>query len=156
GGLHPVSIGDVFPNGSFKVLHKLGFGCSSTVWLARDQRPQSSALDTLVALEILPAAQSSRLKDEIVDIVVPSPLYAFATALHSSACHNILAVKDHFMVQGPNGQHLCIISQVAGPSVLFMSRTEMRLAGSKRLRGEEGGKANRHRGGIHAFHFTSV
>ena len=33
GGFHPVSIGDVFANGRYKVLHKLGRGSSSIVWL---------------------------------------------------------------------------------------------------------------------------
>jgi serine/threonine-protein kinase SRPK3 len=61
GGLHPVLIGDAFANGRFKVPHKLGCGGSSTVWLERDQRPQSSTSDTLVALKVLSAAQSSGL-----------------------------------------------------------------------------------------------
>ena len=38
GSYHPVHIGDVFNNGQYEVLRKLGYGSSSTVWLARDQR----------------------------------------------------------------------------------------------------------------------
>src|SRR5258708_87233 len=37
GGYHPISIGDTFDQGRYRILHKLGFGGSSTVWLARDQ-----------------------------------------------------------------------------------------------------------------------
>jgi len=132
GGLHPVSIGDVFADGRYKILHKLGYGGSSTVWLARDQRPQSSASDTLVALKILSAAESSRPKGEIADLIVPATLYAFASAYHNPARHNILAVMDHFKMHGPNGTHLCIISRFAGPSLLSMSK----LGWSKRLRGD--------------------
>ena len=132
GGLHPVSIGDVFANSRYKVLHKLGYGGSSTVWLVRDQRPRSSASDTLVALKILSAAQSSRPKGEIADIVVPAALYSFAVTYHNPARHNILPVMDHFTVHGPNGTHLCIISQFAGPSLLSMSD----LGWNKRLRGD--------------------
>lgn len=40
------------------------------------------------------------------------------------------------MEEGPNGTHLCTISQFSGPSVAAMSRTTLRLAGSKRLRGD--------------------
>jgi non-specific serine/threonine protein kinase len=38
GGYHPVLLGDVFNNGQYKVIRKLGEGSSSTVWLARDLR----------------------------------------------------------------------------------------------------------------------
>jgi non-specific serine/threonine protein kinase len=36
GGYHPVHLGDVFNNGQYKVIRKLGDGSYSTVWLARD------------------------------------------------------------------------------------------------------------------------
>lgn len=38
GGFHPVSLGDTFNSGSYKVLRKLGYGQYSTVWLARDSK----------------------------------------------------------------------------------------------------------------------
>jgi hypothetical protein len=37
GGFHPVCIGDSFKNGRYTIRHKLGYGSSSTVWLAKDQ-----------------------------------------------------------------------------------------------------------------------
>ena len=36
GGYHPVRIGDVFANGRYRVLRKLGWGHFSTVWLVLD------------------------------------------------------------------------------------------------------------------------
>ena len=36
GGFHPVKLGDVF-NDRYHVFQKLGFGTSSTVWLAQDR-----------------------------------------------------------------------------------------------------------------------
>lgn len=36
GGYHPVTLGDTFKNERYKIHHKLGFGASSTVWLAED------------------------------------------------------------------------------------------------------------------------
>lgn len=36
GGYHYVSVGDVFHNGRYVILRKLGWGHFSTVWLARD------------------------------------------------------------------------------------------------------------------------
>lgn len=36
GGYHPVVLGDVFKNGRYKVIRKLGEGSYLTVWLAHD------------------------------------------------------------------------------------------------------------------------
>lgn len=36
GGYHPVHFGDFLCNGRYEVVRKLGFGLSSTVWLARN------------------------------------------------------------------------------------------------------------------------
>jgi non-specific serine/threonine protein kinase len=36
GGYHPVHLGDVFKDGRYKVIRKLGYGGTSTVWLAND------------------------------------------------------------------------------------------------------------------------
>ncbi len=36
GGFHPVCLGDTFKDGRYEVVHKLGWGGFSTVWLARD------------------------------------------------------------------------------------------------------------------------
>jgi hypothetical protein len=38
GGLHPVHLGDTFKNGRYKIVHKLGWGSFSTVWLAKDRQ----------------------------------------------------------------------------------------------------------------------
>jgi hypothetical protein len=37
---HPISVGNTFDHGRFRILHKLGFGGSSTVWPVRDQREE--------------------------------------------------------------------------------------------------------------------
>lgn len=60
GGFDPISIGDVFA-GRYKVLHKLGYGGSSTVWLAQDRRAVESSgrASTLMTLKVLSAKQSS-------------------------------------------------------------------------------------------------
>ena len=36
GGFHPLSLGDTFKEGRYRVAHKLGWGGFSTVWLSRD------------------------------------------------------------------------------------------------------------------------
>jgi serine/threonine-protein kinase SRPK3 len=133
GGLHPVSIGDVFANGRYKVLHKLGSGGSSTVWLARD-----SASETLVALKVLSADKSSKPKDEIAELSISLKLDALIASTHNAARDYIQIIKDSFTVEGPNGTHLCLVSKLAGPSVHAMSSLGCagRLEGSRRLRGD--------------------
>ncbi|KAK9317523.1 kinase-like domain-containing protein [Lipomyces starkeyi] len=75
GGFHPVSIGDRFSRGRYRILHKLGFGGFSTVWLARDE-------------------QSHRLILQ----------YLEESATDHPACDHILSVFDNFTI-GPNGFH---------------------------------------------------
>lgn len=38
GGYHPVKIGDVFSDGRYVVVRKLGWGHFSTVWMAKDSK----------------------------------------------------------------------------------------------------------------------
>ncbi|KAF2802448.1 kinase-like protein [Mytilinidion resinicola] len=48
GGYHPTYIGDLYHNGRYKIVHKLGHGTFSTVWFARDTIEEKN-----VALKIL-------------------------------------------------------------------------------------------------------
>lgn len=59
GGLHPIHIEDSLDCGRYTVIHKLGYGSSSTVWLARD-----GTLNRYVALKIL-TAEASKTRSEL-------------------------------------------------------------------------------------------
>lgn len=124
GGFHPVHLGDSFASGRYHVLHKLGFGGFSTVWLARDER-----LRRLVALKIITAEASSRC----VELKILRHLNE-SSIDHPGRSH-IISVLDHFNVQGPNGSHACLVSQLAGPSVTQICDSPGQVAGSRRLRG---------------------
>ena len=107
GGLHPVNIGDDFEDGKFTytIVHKLGFGASSTVWLARDHLRQK-----YVAMKILMARKSGAPKElEIFNHLAQKP-----PGWHLSAVTSFL---DHFYFDGPNGRHFCLVLDVAGPSL---------------------------------------
>jgi serine/threonine-protein kinase SRPK3 len=129
GGYHPISIGDVFGRGRYKVIHKLGFGGSSTVWLARDlqEEPQRR----FVALKAMRADASSKSPGGIPELSIPNRL---RTCLSGSA--RIQAIDHHFFEDSPNGSHLFLVSPFAGPSVLAMSDSPGRVAGSRRLRAD--------------------
>ena len=49
GGFHPIALGEEFAHGRYRVIHKLGKGSFSTIWMARDQQKESGKL---VALKI--------------------------------------------------------------------------------------------------------
>ncbi|RPB06885.1 kinase-like protein [Morchella conica CCBAS932] len=94
GGYYPVDIDDEIHNRRCRIIHKFGFGCYSTVWLARDQ--QEDACSEILILRQLGAA--AQVKNH--------PGHPF-----------VLALLDEFEVQGVNGCHRCIVTEALGPSV---------------------------------------
>jgi len=133
GGYHPISVGDTFDQGRFRVLHKLGFGGSSTVWLARDQRKDKDWHGRIVALKAMRADFSSKSPSEIPELVIPQKLRAYLPPSHYV---DFQTVDHHFFVQGPNGSHRFLVSPLAGPSIRDMSDSPGRVAGSRRLRAD--------------------
>lgn len=107
GVLHPVKIGDNFEagNSTYTIIHKLRFGASSTVWLARDHHRQK-----YVAMKLLMATKSGALRElEIFNLLAQKP-----PGLHLTAVTSFL---DHFYFNGPNGRHFCLVFEVAGPNL---------------------------------------
>ncbi|KUJ17502.1 kinase-like protein [Mollisia scopiformis] len=124
GGFHPVHLNDVFKKGRYTVIHKLGHGGFATVWLARD-----SIRQRYVALKIL-AARLSRDCPEIETL----------RRLRNSENHEgktyVMSLLDHFWINGPNGKHLCVVSEVAGTSIKQFNECPGFKSGTRRLRAE--------------------
>ena len=134
GGFHPIALGEEFAHGRYRVIHKLGKGSFSTIWMARDQQKESGKL---VALKALRADVSFKPPNETPELVVPR---SFKAAFSDSG-GNYQTIEDHFVVRGPNGTHLFLISPLAGgPSVSAMLDCPGRVSGSRRLRGDLGRK----------------
>ncbi|TFK77192.1 hypothetical protein BDN72DRAFT_890958 [Pluteus cervinus] len=53
GGYHPIHLGDYMHDGRYEILHRLGAGASSTVWLAKD-----NSLQINVCMKVLTADRS--------------------------------------------------------------------------------------------------
>ncbi|KAJ3781178.1 kinase-like domain-containing protein [Lentinula aff. detonsa] len=128
GGLHPISIGDTFVGGRYRVIHKLGHGGSSTVWMARDHL-QDAPKGRVVTLKALRADVSSKAASDIPELIIPRLL---AAVLPPSG--DLQTIQDHFLVDGPNGTHRILISPFAGLSILAMYDSPGRVSGSRRLR----------------------
>ncbi|OBZ66636.1 Serine/threonine-protein kinase SRPK [Grifola frondosa] len=82
------------------------------------------------------AEQSSKPRTEVADLYIPQELDKFSQIVHHPGRENFLVIRDHFSHEGPNGSHLCLISQFAGPSVFSMLECPGRVSGSRRLRGD--------------------
>lgn len=131
GGFHPVHIGDVFDQKRYRIVHKLGYGGFSTVWLARDGH-----LNRYVALKILTAEGSNDCKE----LYILNQLRTHHGE-HSGQKH-ITSILEYFKIEGPNGTHICLVSQVAGPTIAQLSDCPGQVAGSRRLRADIARKAS--------------
>jgi serine/threonine-protein kinase SRPK3 len=104
GGFHPVHLGDYYDDMRYRVVHKLGAGGFSTVWLARDELEHK-----WVALKTVLAKESTSVEAK-----------CFAASQSSSGATFIVQDR-HFIINGPNGRHLCLVLPVLGPSASQLS-----------------------------------
>ena len=118
-----MAINNIFAEGRYivQVVHKLGFGGSSTIWLAHEQH------GGLVAIKVMRSDSSSSIK-EIPDLSIPQSLSSLDPGVR------IQIPQDHFFEHGVIGSHLCLVYQLAGPSILSMSCCPGRYEGSRRLK----------------------
>lgn len=112
GGYHAVRVGDPFSGGRYIAQRKLGWGQFSTVWLAYDTR-----CSRYVALKIQKSAPEFA-QAALHEIEV---LSAIADGDPSNAKH-IVRLIDNFKHAGPNGQHLCMVLEYLGDSILHLIR----------------------------------
>jgi len=108
GGYHPVHLGDELANGRYRIVHKLGYGAYSTVWLARDQFAEK-----YVAVKIAVACLESTHEVSI--------LRHLEDADHKTLAGNgrnfLSSLLDEFHLDGPNGRHKCLVSEPAGCTI---------------------------------------
>ena len=107
GGYHPVRIGDVYSEGRYRIIHKLGFGSYSTVWLARDLRSNRYVALKIIVADVFEASSESRILHHLIKTYDPN-----------FAGYSYLSVLwDDFSISGPNGQHRCLVNKPARRSV---------------------------------------
>ncbi|GAB7342295.1 hypothetical protein MBLNU457_g0528t1 [Dothideomycetes sp. NU457] len=125
GGFCPVHLGDTFAHRRYRVIHKLGVGGFSTVWLARDDVGQR-----YVSLKILRAEDS----EDCNELQIQEHLRS-RTDSHPGRAHVALLV-DHFTVVSPNGSHTALVYTLAGPTLTKMYSRNGEVRGNRRFRGD--------------------
>ncbi|KAF8931498.1 serine/threonine protein kinase, CMGC group [Haplosporangium gracile] len=110
GGYHYISIGDVFHEGRYITLRKLGWGHFSTVWLARDMVENRH-----VALKVVKSA--AHYTETAVDEIKLLERVVKANP-NDPGRKYVVELLDHFMHRGPNGLHVCMVFEVLGENLL--------------------------------------
>ncbi|KAL4967430.1 kinase-like protein [Aspergillus stella-maris] len=106
GGYHPVSLGDTFQDGRYRVHHKLGWGGFSTVWLVHDKEANQ-----WVPLKVMTADSLDHPREL-------ENLHLLANyAKGNLATNHIVQLLDEFTHEGPNGVHRCLVFELLGPSL---------------------------------------
>ncbi|GKT59583.1 protein kinase domain-containing protein [Colletotrichum tofieldiae] len=101
GGYHPIEIGERLRD-RYIVVHKLGFGRYSTLWLARDEQ-----LAKYVAVKVGTADHSSK------EVDILSQFSARAVENVQLGGRLIPLILDRFNLDGPNGTHPCSVTAPA-------------------------------------------
>ncbi|KAB8270304.1 kinase-like protein [Aspergillus minisclerotigenes] len=115
GGYHPIHIGDVLKV-QYRVVHKLGHGAYSTIWLSRDEQQA-----VYVAVKIS-TGDSSPHEADILCAIANSP------EVDDPGRSMIPIIQDRFEIQGPNGCHKCYLTPPAQSSTARALVAELVLA----------------------------
>ncbi len=112
GGYHPAYIGELYNNGKYVLVRKLGWGNFSTVWLARDRETNCH-----VAMKIIKSARTHRLTaiDEIKIL-----LKINHTDLEHPGHRHLVKLLDYFDHRGVNGVHICMVFEVLGENLVTL------------------------------------
>ncbi|PKY02286.1 kinase-like protein [Aspergillus campestris IBT 28561] len=112
---YPAKPGEVFAD-RYQILVKVGWGASSTVWLARELQGHVDEPESVVALKIAnnnaSSASHEREIEELISTADPS----------HRGCSVIRTLLDSFEVQGPEGCHSCLVYETMRESLSMYRR----------------------------------
>ena len=108
GGYHPIQIGDQFQN-RYRIVHKLGHGSYSTMWLARDTQSKK-----YVAVKVCTADSKPREISVLSDLSISSPRCCSSRTPGKTM---IPSITDQFSISGPSGTHNCYVGVLGRASL---------------------------------------
>jgi hypothetical protein len=114
GGYYPVRIGDQFCSSRYRIVHKLGYGISSTIWLARDEH-----MARYVAIKFAVSALGRPFESGIIRTLWDEEGCTVKSPAGVALVPDIL---DEFEVEGPEiegvrWKHQCLVTTAARMSV---------------------------------------
>ncbi|RLV90131.1 Protein kinase dsk1 [Spathaspora sp. JA1] len=139
GGYHPVCKGEIYysqnlPNREYIILRKLGWGHFSTVWLAKSRcTNKEEADDYYVAIKFVKSSKhySEAAEDEIRILKtlndprnncehLPNKYKSYfdQVGVQHPGYSNVMKLLDDFQIEGPNGNHICMVFEILGENVL--------------------------------------
>ncbi|KAG6255751.1 hypothetical protein E4U24_001472 [Claviceps purpurea] len=115
-GLHLIILGDVLPKPltcvtdvnkepRYRIMLKLGYGTFATVWLARD------LVDKRYVAVKVGHGSDNPLPDREAEIL--SQIRQTGPGKHGY--ERVIELLDAFVVEGPNGFHQCLVTEVVSP-----------------------------------------
>jgi serine/threonine protein kinase len=110
-----VHVGDYFHSGRYQVIHKLGHGGFSTVWLCQDTQHHTPKY---VAIKIVTAYGS---QGGCRELLIAERLRELHIEQFPGGQYLSLPLGS-FRLTGPNGYHMCLVYPVMGPRLDIVSR----------------------------------
>ncbi|KAK0873197.1 serine/threonine protein kinase, CMGC [Friedmanniomyces endolithicus] len=110
GGYHPVQVGELYKEGKYTIVRKLGWGHFSTVWLSKD-----NATGKHVALKVVRSA--AHYTETALDEIKLLNKVVEANKDHPGRAH-VVSLLDSFNHKGPHGMHVCMVFEVLGENLL--------------------------------------
>jgi len=121
-GFFPARPGLLLNDSRYKILRKLGRGQFSSTWLASDYRADESR--RYCAIKVLTVHATKGHRDgQLLELEIMQAVAAFKDVL------GLPILRDHFEMDGPHGQHLCIVMPVLSTDISSFRRS----APTKRL-----------------------
>lgn len=128
GGYHPVNVGDIYHN-RYTVVQQLGWGRYSTVWLVKDCELGIPSRSPRVNAEFIPSNRKKRkaamkvLKSNVTEDAGSGDECGILRTLRDTnpkapGYRHICHLIDDFVHEGPNGPHICIVTELMGPTAL--------------------------------------
>lgn len=105
---HAFNPGDLLKDGRYRPFRKIGKGSSSKVWLARDEQEKR-----YVAIKVGFTWHVESQMEEIssMNVLAEDPI------LEHPGKQHIVELLDDFIHEGPNGEHVCIVTKPLGRSI---------------------------------------